>query len=168
MTAPIFAQPTPDENLKPGWNVQGTGVGQSTSGVPGEGYAEAGVTGDVTNNSQAGSGFPWPPLAEDIGSEAAANTTPILQNASYSVSQADASVGTNPTAVGAVITLPSSGVSAKVLSGLSLLVQSLDSGTLSYTVAGQSAVDVTAAGAIIPAGAAVTASAAAVLVTVGL
>jgi hypothetical protein len=61
-----FAQQTADENLKPGWNVQGTGVGQSTSGIPGEGYAEAGVTPAtpaLTAALQPGAGVPFPPGA---------------------------------------------------------------------------------------------------------
>jgi hypothetical protein len=65
MTA-IFAQTTPDENLKPGWNVQGTGVGQSTSGIPGEGYAEPGVIppgSTLSAQLQPTAGVPFPPGA---------------------------------------------------------------------------------------------------------
>jgi hypothetical protein len=81
MTA-IFAQQTPDENLKPGWNVQGTGVGQgaiegaSGSGVPGAGYSEPGVvpaTAPLSGPLQSQAGVPFPPGALNqsfIGGEA--------------------------------------------------------------------------------------------------
>jgi hypothetical protein len=88
-----FAQQTADENLKPGWNVQGTGVGQSTTGVPGEGYAVSGVVPAAPNAGlplQAGSGFPNPPGAEFVGTEGqntpsgnTSYTEPILENAGY-------------------------------------------------------------------------------------
>lgn len=158
MTA-IFAQPTADENLSPAWTVQGTGPAQATSGAPGAGYAQAGNVGDITfasqvsagGNSQAGGFAPY--------------QTDVMENGSYTAQLANAATGTNPTAVGAVITVPSGlfGV-ATVLSGLPLVIQSLASGTVSFTVGGLSGTEA-AVGDVIPAGAKVTASAAAVFVT---
>lgn len=163
-----FAQQPQDENLVSGWNVQGNNFSTSTFGQPGGGYAEAGVIGAVTTASQPNAGFPYPPGAANVGAENSGSyTTSVLENESYSVSQVAAATGTNPTAVGAAITVPTGGYTAKVLSGLSLVVTNLDSGTVSYTVNGSATVDVAAAGDIIPAGAAVTSTAGVVFNTVG-
>jgi len=158
MTA-IFAQPTADENLSPAWTVQGTGAAQATTGAPGAGYAQPANIGDITfasqvnagGNSQAGSFAPY--------------QTNVLENGSYTAQLANAAVGTNPTAVGAVITVPAGlyGV-ATVLSGLPLVIQSLDAGTVTFTQGGVTSGDL-AVGDVIPAGAKVTTSAAAVFVT---
>jgi hypothetical protein len=82
-----FAIPTPDENLQPGWNVQGNGATQATVGVPGAGYAQAAaVPASVVGVGQLGSGVPNPPGALNIGSENSATySTPILENGSYAV-----------------------------------------------------------------------------------
>lgn len=154
--AAIFAQPTQDENLVPGWNVQDNIVADGDTG-----YAQKGVTGDVTTNSQPNAG------GDSMNGSTGPYVTDVLQNASYSVSQVDAPAGTNPTAVGAVITTTAA-LDGVVLSGLSLLAQDLGSDTVTYTVAGQTATPVTA-GAIIPAGAAITSSDSGdIFVTVGL
>lgn len=167
--SPIYAQPTADENLVPGWNVQGTSAAQQNNsgdlpglGTPGEGYAEAGVTGVVTTNSQPYAG------SDSMNGSTGPYVPDVLQNESYSVSLANAPAGTNPTAVGAVITTKAA-LDGVVLSGLSLLVQTVASGdTVTYTVAGQTEQSA-AAGDIIPAGAAITtADAGDVFVTVGL
>lgn len=88
-----FAIPTPDENLSPGWNVQGTGVAQATSGKPGVGYAESGVVPANPNNAQpnqASAGYPSPPGAANVAGEASGSySTQILENPGY------ASVGSN-------------------------------------------------------------------------
>jgi hypothetical protein len=74
----IFAQPSPDENLVPGWNNQG-----DTS----PGYAEAAATSSVTVVGQAGAGYPNPPGAIDVGAENSGSYgESILENGSYSVS----------------------------------------------------------------------------------
>lgn len=162
----IFAQPTPDENLKPGWNVQGT---TSATGPDAPGYAQAGITGAVTTASQSSSGLPYPPNAEytspsEIPANGGSYALPVLENASYSTSLANAPAGTNPTAVGAVITLASA-VTATVLSGLALVIQT---GTeVDYSLGGEAVADL-GAGAVIPAGAAVTTTAAATFITAGL
>lgn len=150
----------PDENLVPGFTVQnaGGGVNYSAAYVP--------VVGDVTTNSQANAGFPFPPGAANVGSENSGSyAKSVLTNASYSVSQVGAAAGTNPTAVGAAITIPTGGVTATVLSALSLVLTNLDSGTVTYTIGGSGSISVTTAGEVIPAGAAVTATAGVVFVT---
>lgn len=77
MPTPPFAQPTPDENLVPGWNVQGFAPA---------GFAQAGVTPQIAVAGQLQSGLPNPPGASNVGSEnSAAYTTPILENGSYAV-----------------------------------------------------------------------------------
>jgi hypothetical protein len=82
-----FAQQTPDENLSPGWTVQGTGSAQATTGIPGEGYAVSGVVPAATNVGQTSAGFPNPPGAGNIDSENSGSyTSQILVNGSYSVS----------------------------------------------------------------------------------
>ena len=70
----IFAQPTADENLVPGWNVQGDSPA---------GYGQAGNTGTIYGPGQDLSGYPQPPGAENIGSESGSSSTPILANAGY-------------------------------------------------------------------------------------
>lgn len=158
MTA-IFGQPTADENLSPAWTVQGTGAAQATSGAPGQGYATAGMVGDIAFTSQVNAG----------GNSQAGGLAPyqanVMENGSYSASLVNAAAGTNPTAVGAVITVPAGlfGV-ATVLSGLPLVLQNLASGTVSFTIGGVTGAEA-AVGDVIPAGAKVTASAAAVFVT---
>jgi hypothetical protein len=86
----IFAQPTPDENLSSGWNVQGTGAGQvsdGAAGIPGSGYAESAAIPASPNLSaalQPNSGLPYPPKAEDVGSETdGASGVAILTNPGY-------------------------------------------------------------------------------------
>lgn len=84
-----FAQPTSDENLIPGWSVQGGGVGQSTSGIPGAGYGStpANVTTSLAAGAggQLGSGVPQPQGALNIGAEASGSqTVAILTNNGYS------------------------------------------------------------------------------------
>lgn len=77
MPTPPFAQPTPDENLVPGWNVQGFAPA---------GFSQAGVTPQIAVAGQSSAGFPNPPGAGNVGSEnSAAYTTQILQNGSYSL-----------------------------------------------------------------------------------
>ena len=72
-----FAQPTPDENLVPGWNVQANAPA---------GFAQAAPVPTTTVVGQAGAGFPNPPGAGNIGSEnSAAYTTSALANGSYSL-----------------------------------------------------------------------------------
>jgi hypothetical protein len=79
-----FAQPTPDENLSPGWNVQGTGSAQSTTGVPGQGYAQAAPVGAGITTGQAGAGLPNPPGAGNIGAEnSGAYGVSVLSNPGY-------------------------------------------------------------------------------------
>lgn len=64
----IFAQPTADMNLVPGWDVQGNGSG-GNPGPDAPGYGEPGNTGAVYGPGQPGAGFPNPPQAEDVGGE---------------------------------------------------------------------------------------------------
>lgn len=71
-----FAQPTPDENLVPGWNVQGN----TTAG-----YAQSAPIPYVTNVGQATAGLPNPPGAANVGGEnSGAYGVSALQNGSYS------------------------------------------------------------------------------------
>lgn len=82
-----FAQPTPDENLINGWNVQGNFTAAATVGIPGAGFAQAALTPAVTVQGQTSAGFPNPPGAGNVGSEnSAAYTSQILVNGSYSAS----------------------------------------------------------------------------------
>lgn len=155
----IFAQPTPDLNLVPGWDVQGTGAA-GNPGPDAPGYGQAGNIGSVTVNAQAGAGTPQPPNT-GTGS-AASNAESVLTNGSYTVSQANAPSGTNPTAVGATITLTSA-AAGSVISGLSLVNTNETSG-VSYVVGTNPAVTV-AEGGVIPAGAKVTAPSGTVFVT---
>jgi hypothetical protein len=80
----IFAQPTPDENLSPGWTSQGTGSAQSTTGIPGQGYATSGAIPASTALSaayQAGSGLSQPPGTGAQSAGAAA--TVVLMDPGY-------------------------------------------------------------------------------------
>lgn len=84
-----FAQPTQDENLLVGWTVQGTGPTQSTTGIPGQGYASGAAvpanSAALSAASQAGAGFPNPPGAINIGAEnSGAYGVSILTNPGYS------------------------------------------------------------------------------------
>lgn len=76
MPNPIFAQPTADANLTPGWDVQGnTGLGYGS--VAGNSSANFGP-------GQAGAGFPNPAQAEDVGSENSASySQSVLVNPGY-------------------------------------------------------------------------------------
>lgn len=83
-----FAIPTPDENLVPGWNVQGNFTSVATVGAPGQGYsspaAVAVPTAAYNTQSQATAGFPNPPGAGNIGAEnAGSQTVSILTNPGY-------------------------------------------------------------------------------------
>lgn len=79
----IFAQPTQDVNLIPGWDVQGNGTA-GDAGPDDPGYAQAGNTGTVYGPGQAGSGLPNPPQAENVGGENSASYgLPILGNPGY-------------------------------------------------------------------------------------
>lgn len=77
--AAVFGQPTPDENLVPGWN------SQSSPAAPG--YAQAGVapaTTTVSTASQASAGYPSPVGAENVGGEnSGSQTVSILTNPGY-------------------------------------------------------------------------------------
>jgi hypothetical protein len=79
----IFAQPTPDMNLVPGWDVQGNGsAGEAGPDAPG--YGQAGNTGTVYGPGQTGAGFPNPPGAENVGGENSGSySTSILANPGY-------------------------------------------------------------------------------------
>jgi hypothetical protein len=83
-----FAIPTPDENLVPGWNVQGNFASVSTVGEPGQGYASPAAvpapTAAYNTQSQANAGYPNPPGAFNIGSENSGSyTSSILTNPGY-------------------------------------------------------------------------------------
>lgn len=81
-TTPMFAEPTANENLVPGWNVQGNISGDGQTGYAQEGNV-APVSGSATVG-QAGAGYPNPPLAMDIDAEASgAYTESALTNGSY-------------------------------------------------------------------------------------
>lgn len=86
----IFAQPTPDENLSPGWNVQGTGAGQvsdGAAGIPGSGYAESAAipaSPNLSAASQPNAGVPNPPGAINVGGEnSGAYGVSVLTNPGY-------------------------------------------------------------------------------------
>lgn len=138
----IFAQPTPDENLVPGWTSQGTGPSQSTTGIPGQGYATSGAvpanTAALAAAYQAGSGLSQPPGTGAQSSGAAA--TVVLMDPGYASS--GALLGASATlpvptttgvqqpfgaAVDASVTIPT-GVTA-------ISVASFTTGSPSYTVA---------------------------------
>jgi len=106
---PTFAQPTPDENLVPGWNVQANAPA---------GFAQSGVVPAVTVNGQTSAGFPNPPGAGNIGSEnSAAYTSQILVNGSYSVSpNTSLSQSVTPPAI------PATTVAAQSTTGLNATV----------------------------------------------
>ena len=113
-----FAAPTPDENLTQGWNVQGNFTGASTLGVPGAGFAQAGVAPTPsTLTGQANAGFPQPPGAMNIGSEnSAAYSASALANPGYADGQ--------NTQMGAIAapTIPATTVALQNPSGLAALV----------------------------------------------
>lgn len=99
-----FAQPTPDENLSPGWNVQGTGTAQSTTGIPGAGYGQSGnsttALGPGFNQNLAG--LPQPPGALNIGAEnSGSQTAQILTNPGYATATGPAT-RTMPVTIGGV------------------------------------------------------------------
>ena len=72
-----FAAPTPDENLVPGWQVQGNAP---------LGFAQSGVIPAVTTAGQANAGLPYPPGAENVGAEnSGSQSVSVLTNGSYSV-----------------------------------------------------------------------------------
>lgn len=79
----IFAQPTTDENLTPGWNVQGTGAANSPGpGAPG--YGQAGNTTTSITTGQALAGLPQPTGALNTGAEnSGSQTVSVLSNAGY-------------------------------------------------------------------------------------
>ena len=115
-----FAIPTPDENLTPGWNVQGNFTGASTLGIPGAGFAQAGVTPPAVALSasyQASAGFPQPPGALNIGSEnSGSQTVSVLTDPGYSVASG--------TILGTITSpsVPATTVAASNPSGLTSLV----------------------------------------------
>jgi hypothetical protein len=155
----VFAQPSKDENLTPGWNVQGGSNGNGKPGTGAPGYAMPGVTGSVSTSSQSGAGLPSPPQAEDVGMDTALNDTSILENESYSVSPTT-QIGQSITWTGAAI--PASGTPLAQPFGMSA-VMTVAGGTvtaLSYTPFGSAtAVEMeagSATGVVIPGGALVT------------
>lgn len=158
-----FGGNVPDENLVPGFTVQnaGGGTNYSASYVP--------VVGLTTVASQASAGFPYPPGAINVGSENSGSyAESILTNESYSVSQSQAPAGTNPTMIGAAITLTAAITSGTVpLSPLALMVGSVLASDLVYKIGGETVTITDApAGTLIPAGAViVTAPSGAVFVT---
>lgn len=104
-----FAQPTPDENLVPGWQVQ--------SNVP-AGFAQAGVAPTPsTLTGQANAGFPQPPGALNIGAEnSGSQTASVLSNPGYADGQ--------NTMLGTITapTVPATTVAAQNPSGLAAIV----------------------------------------------
>ena len=114
-----FAQPTPDENLVQGWNVQGNFTNSSTIGVPGQGFSQAGVAppnGVLSAAAIAGAGTPQPPGALNIGSEnAGSQNVSILTNPGYQ------EVGNLLGAITAPA-IPASTVAAQNPSGLAAVV----------------------------------------------
>jgi hypothetical protein len=127
-----FAQPTPDENLSPGWTSQGTGSAQSTTGIPGAGYAQGAtvpVAVALATSSPGvilGAGLPQPQGALNIGAEnSGSQTVSILSNPGY----ADG----NGTIVGFLTppTVPASTVAAQNPSGLAAIV-TITGGTTTF------------------------------------
>lgn len=118
----IFGQPTPDENLVPGWSVQGNiNSGGET------GYAQAGVvpaTANVSTALQATAGVPSPAGAENASnaSNAGSQSVSILTNPGY------AGTGT-PLGPITAPTIPASGTAVQNPSGLAALV-TVTGGTL--------------------------------------
>lgn len=152
---PIYAQPTPDENLVAGWNVQGNvNPGGET------GYAQAAITGTATNVGQASAGFPQPAGAMNANpsENSVAYSESVLQNGSYSVSPTT-QIGQTVSWTGAAI--PATTV-AKVQPFATSALLTVTGGTVTdvkYTPLGSAtAVDLgaTAVNASIPAGATVT------------
>lgn len=154
MTA-IYAQPTPDENLVSGWNVQGNvNPGGET------GYAQAGVTGNVANVGQASAGFPLPAGAMNANpsENSGAYSESVLENGSYSVTPTT-QIGQTVSWTGAAI--PATTVAKAQPFGVNA-VMTVTGGTvtaISYTPFGSTtAVEVEAGettSVIIPAGASV-------------
>lgn len=72
----VFAQPTPDENLVPGWGVQADApLGYGTT---------AGNSTTAYGPGQASAGYPNPPGAIDIGAEASGSySSSVLVNPGY-------------------------------------------------------------------------------------
>jgi hypothetical protein len=138
-----FAQPTPDENLVPGWNVQ--------SSAP-AGFAQAGVAPTPSNLSgQLLAGFPYPPGAANVGSENSASySASSLANPGYADGQNTALGGITAPAV------PASTVAALNPSGLAALV-TLSGGTTTiistapWNVGGSGAASFTQVGTTTPA-----------------
>jgi hypothetical protein len=157
MTAPIFAQPTKDENLTPGWNVQ-NGLGEATAGQTG--YAQPAVTGNVTSVGQAGAGYPLPAGAMNANpsENSASYSESILTNGSYT-SSATTQLGQTVTWTGAAI--PATTVAKAQPFGVNA-VMTVAGGTvtaISYTPFGSTTVVEVEAGettsVLIPAGASV-------------
>ena len=74
-----FAQPTPDVNLVPGWDVQGNG----SAGSPGPdapGYGQAGNTGTTYGPGQVAAGLP---LMQGTGMSAGEQASQVLVNPGY-------------------------------------------------------------------------------------
>jgi hypothetical protein len=75
----VFGQPTPDENLVPGWN------SQSSPAAPG--YAQAGIAPAITTVAtalQANAGVPQPAGAENVaGENSGSQSVSILMNPGY-------------------------------------------------------------------------------------
>lgn len=76
---PTFAQPTPDENLVQGWNVQGNFTAAATVGAPGAGFAQAALTPVVAVQGQTSAG------SNTMAGGVAPFETNVLVNGSYSV-----------------------------------------------------------------------------------
>lgn len=159
-----FAIPTADENLVPGWSVQGGGVGQSTTGVPGAGYGQAGNVTLAYGPGQLGSGVPIPQGALNIGAEASGSqTVAILTNPGYADATGaanrtlPANIGgstVNPPAVPATTVLatnPTSLAASVVITGGTLtVVKTGTAGTATYAAATQ--VGTTAGTYVVPPG----------------
>lgn len=160
----IFAQPTPDENLIPGWSVQGGGVGQSTSGIPGSGYSQAGNSTLTYGPGQLLAGFPQPPGALNVGAEnSGSQNVSILTNMGFA-SATGAANRTLPSNIGGTVvnapavpattvlaTNPTSLAASVVITGGTLtVVKTGPQGTASYAAATQ--VGTTAGTYIVPPG----------------
>lgn len=159
-----FAIPTPDENLAPGWNVQGTGTGQTVSGIPGAGYGQAGNVTLTYGPGQLTAGLPIPQGALNVGAEnSGSQTAQILTNAGYADATGaanrllPANIGgstVNPPAVPATTVLatnPTQLAASVVITGGTLtVVKTGTAGTASYAAATQ--VGTTAGTYIVPPG----------------
>lgn len=122
MTA-VFGQPTPDENLVPGWSVQGNiNSGGET------GYAQFGVVPAITTVStalQANAGYPSPAGAENASNaeNSGSQGVSILTNPGYAGTGTPLGPITSPT-------IPASGTAVQNPSGLASLV-TITAGTVS-------------------------------------